>query len=286
MRFIVRLGKRTLCNQNKITFDKHSVGIGPLFLDTGGGCKEPKKKPPYGSNSGSSGKTFCCVHTCVLCCTCLYLVDKLEHCGVGLRCGDSQVLGTRNGCVHVLDFNGYEIKKYALHSDAVNDVSVDSSGDYIASCSDDGISFACCSVLLVHFFCHDSILAATKLMCKPPTVPAFIRQLRHWQWTFHHILSPTHQTFVQACTKRAKSGKRVSTFFTGSGLLKSSSVFLRFQLVFSSFYAPVGFRTIPPCSPGHHVQHSLLTRTSRTTLHLLPFKTARAGFLGCWSPTS
>eukprot|EP01083_Nonionella_stella_P289010 983564_1 len=51
------------------------------------------------------------------------------------------VLGTASGSVHILDFNGYEIKRFNVHSGRVNDVAVDLKGDYIASCADDGKIF-------------------------------------------------------------------------------------------------------------------------------------------------
>ncbi len=50
----------------------------------------------------------------------------------------TQTLGTRSGMVFVLDFNGNKIKQFACHSLTVNEISVDDTGEYVASCSDDG----------------------------------------------------------------------------------------------------------------------------------------------------
>ncbi|PRP83024.1 RING zinc finger-containing protein [Planoprotostelium fungivorum] len=47
-------------------------------------------------------------------------------------------LGTHWGVVYILDFNGNEIKRFASHSTTINELSVDTAGEYIASCSDDG----------------------------------------------------------------------------------------------------------------------------------------------------
>jgi WD40 repeat protein len=40
--------------------------------------------------------------------------------------------------IHVMDFDGNEVKKYRAHSATVNDISVDLDGEYLASVSDDG----------------------------------------------------------------------------------------------------------------------------------------------------
>jgi WD40 repeat protein len=40
--------------------------------------------------------------------------------------------------VYLLDFTGNMIKKYSNHSAAVNEISIDETGEYLASCSDDG----------------------------------------------------------------------------------------------------------------------------------------------------
>ncbi|XP_020616436.1 vacuolar protein sorting-associated protein 41 homolog [Orbicella faveolata] len=49
-------------------------------------------------------------------------------------------LGTHYGVVHILDHQGNPIssKKYPSHTTAINQISIDQSGDYVASCSDDG----------------------------------------------------------------------------------------------------------------------------------------------------
>lgn len=50
-----------------------------------------------------------------------------------------QGLGTHFGHVYILDFNGNQIKKVSAHSVTVNELSIDDSGDFLASCSDDGM---------------------------------------------------------------------------------------------------------------------------------------------------
>eukprot|EP01104_Vermistella_antarctica_P020689 TRINITY_DN896_c0_g1_i3.p1 TRINITY_DN896_c0_g1~~TRINITY_DN896_c0_g1_i3.p1 ORF type:complete len:938 (+),score=181.35 TRINITY_DN896_c0_g1_i3:205-3018(+) len=47
-------------------------------------------------------------------------------------------LGTRSGMVYILDFNGNENKRITCHAGPVNEVSIDATGEYIASCSNDG----------------------------------------------------------------------------------------------------------------------------------------------------
>ncbi|KAJ8485600.1 hypothetical protein OPV22_018085 [Ensete ventricosum] len=47
-------------------------------------------------------------------------------------------LGTHDGTVHILDFQGNQVKEYAAHTATVNDISFDSEGEYVGSCSDDG----------------------------------------------------------------------------------------------------------------------------------------------------
>ena len=47
-------------------------------------------------------------------------------------------LGTVNGNVHILDLNGNEIIRLHPHKKQINDLSLDNTGDYIASCSTDG----------------------------------------------------------------------------------------------------------------------------------------------------
>ena len=48
------------------------------------------------------------------------------------------VLGTHWGVVHILDLQGNRVKQFPCHSTTVNEISIDSNGDYVASCSDDG----------------------------------------------------------------------------------------------------------------------------------------------------
>jgi vacuolar protein sorting-associated protein 41 len=55
-----------------------------------------------------------------------------------------QILGTHSGAVHVLDLNGNRVREFMSHTNTVNDVCVDPTGDYVASCSDDGA----CALLL------------------------------------------------------------------------------------------------------------------------------------------
>eukprot|EP00191_Tetraselmis_sp_GSL018_P024055 CAMPEP_0177627530 /NCGR_PEP_ID=MMETSP0419_2-20121207/31253_1 /TAXON_ID=582737 /ORGANISM="Tetraselmis sp., Strain GSL018" /LENGTH=661 /DNA_ID=CAMNT_0019128691 /DNA_START=219 /DNA_END=2200 /DNA_ORIENTATION=- len=47
-------------------------------------------------------------------------------------------LGTQQGGVHLLDYNGNEIRRFDSHKAAVNDLSFDAKSEFIASCSDDG----------------------------------------------------------------------------------------------------------------------------------------------------
>ncbi|XP_074658816.1 vacuolar protein sorting-associated protein 41 homolog [Tubulanus polymorphus] len=49
-------------------------------------------------------------------------------------------LGTHWGMIHILDHMGYNIrdKEISAHTTAVNQISIDDNGDYLASCSDDG----------------------------------------------------------------------------------------------------------------------------------------------------
>ncbi|KAG9300436.1 hypothetical protein G9A89_010061 [Geosiphon pyriformis] len=48
------------------------------------------------------------------------------------------VLGTHNGAVLLLDFDGNEIKRFAAHTATVHDLSIDTAGEYVASASMDG----------------------------------------------------------------------------------------------------------------------------------------------------
>jgi hypothetical protein len=47
-------------------------------------------------------------------------------------------LGTREGWIYILDFQGVEIRRFGAHTAAVNDLCFDTPGECIASCSDDG----------------------------------------------------------------------------------------------------------------------------------------------------
>ncbi|KAJ1273442.1 hypothetical protein BS78_06G280800 [Paspalum vaginatum] len=54
-------------------------------------------------------------------------------------------LGTHNGTLHILDFQGNQVKEIAAHTATINDISFDADGEYIGSCSDDG-TVAICSL--------------------------------------------------------------------------------------------------------------------------------------------
>eukprot|EP00252_Welwitschia_mirabilis_P005003 TRINITY_DN1539_c0_g1_i1.p1 TRINITY_DN1539_c0_g1~~TRINITY_DN1539_c0_g1_i1.p1 ORF type:complete len:997 (-),score=210.12 TRINITY_DN1539_c0_g1_i1:238-3228(-) len=47
-------------------------------------------------------------------------------------------LGTTDGTIHILDYQGNQVKEFAVHSAKVNYLCFDSEGEYIGSCSDDG----------------------------------------------------------------------------------------------------------------------------------------------------
>ncbi|XP_049849429.1 uncharacterized protein LOC126318654 [Schistocerca gregaria] len=47
-------------------------------------------------------------------------------------------LGTQWGSIHVLDYDGTEIKQFSSHVASINDISIDIEGEHIASCSQDG----------------------------------------------------------------------------------------------------------------------------------------------------
>lgn len=49
------------------------------------------------------------------------------------------VMGTKSGSIYILDPHGDVIKQWKPHETAVNDISIDDSGEYIATCSSDGI---------------------------------------------------------------------------------------------------------------------------------------------------
>ncbi|XP_019056194.1 PREDICTED: vacuolar protein sorting-associated protein 41 homolog isoform X2 [Nelumbo nucifera] len=47
-------------------------------------------------------------------------------------------LGTHDGFVRILDFLGNQVKEFRAHTAMVNDLSFDTEGEYVGSCSDDG----------------------------------------------------------------------------------------------------------------------------------------------------
>ncbi|CUA69567.1 Vacuolar protein sorting-associated protein 41 homolog [Solanum lycopersicum] [Rhizoctonia solani] len=51
---------------------------------------------------------------------------------------DGQLLGTHNGIVHILDFNGMRQRSYRPHTATITDMSVDTTGDFVATASIDG----------------------------------------------------------------------------------------------------------------------------------------------------
>lgn len=47
-------------------------------------------------------------------------------------------LGTHDGTVHLLDYQGNQVKEFSAHTATVNELSFDAVGEFIGSCSDDG----------------------------------------------------------------------------------------------------------------------------------------------------
>lgn len=47
-------------------------------------------------------------------------------------------LGTRDGTVHLLDYDGNEVKRFQAHKGPVNDLCFDETAEFVGSCSDDG----------------------------------------------------------------------------------------------------------------------------------------------------
>ena len=47
-------------------------------------------------------------------------------------------LGTHWGMVYILDYSGNKIQAFESHSAKVNEICIDDSGEFLASCSDDG----------------------------------------------------------------------------------------------------------------------------------------------------
>jgi len=80
-------------------------------------------------------------------------------------------LGTHYGVIYILDFYGYEIKKFLSHTATVNELSIDANGDFISSCSDDGLAsifpsfffyaFVSCLPLFLFFFYYLSRFCST-----------------------------------------------------------------------------------------------------------------------------
>jgi vacuolar protein sorting-associated protein 41 len=73
------------------------------------------------------------------------LRENVEWLGVLL-----QILGTQSGAVHIFDHGGTLKRTIKAHRQRVNDVCVDWSGDYVASCSNDG------TVLISHISAPES----------------------------------------------------------------------------------------------------------------------------------
>lgn len=65
-----------------------------------------------------------------------------------------QALGTHNGVVHVLDFHGNRVKSYRPHTVTVNDICIDSEGEFVATASADGAHIA---VLLISVSSKDQL---------------------------------------------------------------------------------------------------------------------------------
>jgi hypothetical protein len=56
-------------------------------------------------------------------------------------CSRFLVIGTQNGSIHQLDLDGNQVQVFSSHSSAVNQVTIDSSLEYISTASDDGSKF-------------------------------------------------------------------------------------------------------------------------------------------------
>eukprot|EP01052_Picozoa_sp_SAG31_P006369 SAG31_NODE_292_length_18283_cov_10.859859_12_plen_1118_part_00 len=48
-------------------------------------------------------------------------------------------LGTFSGCVHILDLDGNDVRSFSPHAMPVNALSLDPAGEYVCSCSDEGL---------------------------------------------------------------------------------------------------------------------------------------------------
>ncbi|KAJ3188513.1 Vacuolar protein sorting-associated protein 41 [Irineochytrium annulatum] len=53
-------------------------------------------------------------------------------------CDRFLALGTHWGIVHILDLNGNDVKRFECHSATINEVSIDTQGEFVASAGDDG----------------------------------------------------------------------------------------------------------------------------------------------------
>jgi len=49
-----------------------------------------------------------------------------------------KAVGTHSGIVHVLDFHGNRVKSYRPHTVSVNDICIDSDGEFVATAAADG----------------------------------------------------------------------------------------------------------------------------------------------------
>jgi vacuolar protein sorting-associated protein 41 len=49
-----------------------------------------------------------------------------------------KAMGTHNGIVHVFDFTGTRVKSYRPHAASILDLSMDATGDFVATASVDG----------------------------------------------------------------------------------------------------------------------------------------------------
>lgn len=52
----------------------------------------------------------------------------------------SQAMGTHAGIIHILDLTGTRIKSYKPHMASIVDISLDSTADFVATASIDGLS--------------------------------------------------------------------------------------------------------------------------------------------------
>ena len=57
---------------------------------------------------------------------------------VNLQSKHSQALGTHWGVIHILDLEGNDVKRFECHTATVNQLSIDTHGEFVASASDDG----------------------------------------------------------------------------------------------------------------------------------------------------